>query len=110
MLQEDERSLAELVNEITEFNDMKDILQDEDVDQAMEIIVKLVTKPNVPPRVAAPLVVQVQALSAKFALKAKYYMIYNREGDEAKNKKNTFMTLTSELEKLANALKYLAKE
>lgn len=106
---EEEKSLAELVNDITEFNDLKQQLQDHDVDQAMEIVVKLVTKPNVPPQVAAPLVVQVQALSTKFAFKAKHYMIYNKEGEEAKNKKNTFMTFSAELEKLANALKYLAK-
>lgn len=106
---EEERSVSELVSDITEFNDMKEILQDKDVDEAMDIVIKLIAKPNVPPGTAAALVVQVQALSAKFALLAKYYMIYKKDGEEAKNKKNTFMTLTAELEKLANALKYLAK-
>jgi len=108
---EEEKSVAELISEITEFNDISLYLMDKDVDEAMATVIKLITKPNVPATVAAPLVVKLQALSTKFALQAKYYMLYGttETKEEKTRKKNTMMTLSAELEKLSNAVKYLVK-
>lgn len=100
-----------MISDITEFNEIHLYFKDDDVDEAMYWIIKLIAKPQVPLQAAAPLIVKLQALSTKFALQAKVYMLY--ETDESKEartrKKNTLMTLSAELEKLSNALKYLVK-
>lgn len=111
-MSEEEKTIPELISEITEFNEISDFLSDEDVDQAMATIIRLIAKPNVPASTAAPLIVQLQALSAKFDLMAKYHMLYTptiKEDKTKSQKKNTFMTLSDQLEKLANAVKYLVK-
>lgn len=107
----EDNSIAEMISEVTELNEISLYFKDEDIDEAMATIIRLISKPNVPAHVAAPLVVKLQALSSKFSLIAKYYMLpYGEENKEEKSKKkNTLMTLSAELEKLANALKYLVK-
>lgn len=105
-----EKSITELVSEITEFNEISLYLQDEDVDAAMEKIINLIARPNVPLDKVGPLVVWLQALSVKFNLQGKYHMLYSTgEKEEKTRKKNTYLALSDDLEKLANALKYLVK-
>ena len=43
-----EKPLIELISEITEFNDMKEYMNDPDLDYALDLIIKLITKPDVP--------------------------------------------------------------
>lgn len=108
---EEETSVLELISEVREFSEMHLYFQDEDIDEALGTLIKLIAKPNVPATVAAPLVVKLQALSSKFSLMGKFYMLYDTdETKEAKTrKKNTLLTLSNELEKLSNAVKYLVK-
>lgn len=106
----EDKSVGEIVNEITEFNDMSAYLQDEDVDAAMAKIVLLIARPNVPQSKVGPLIVWCQALSVKFNLQAKHYMLFSTDKEEKTKKKNAYLSLSDGLEKLANALKYLAKD
>jgi hypothetical protein len=110
-MSEEDRSISEIISDVTEFMEIETHFGDQDVDEALGTIIKLISKPNVPPAVAAPLIVKLQALSSKFALQAKVHMIYGiEESKEDKSKtKNTLMTLSSEMEKLSNALKYLVR-
>jgi hypothetical protein len=109
---EEDKSVLEMISAVTEFMEIHLYFKDEDVDEALGTLIKLIAKPNVPPSVAAPLVVKLQALSTKFALMGKFYMLYDTdETKEAKSrKKNTLLTLSNELEKLSNAVKYLVKQ
>jgi hypothetical protein len=113
LIEQEDEDISQQINDITEFNDISEFLQDSDVDEAMEIIIRLIAKPNVPHKVAAPLIVKLQALSAKFSLMAKYHMLYTptvKEDRTKSKKKNTYLDLSDSLEKLANALKYLARD
>jgi hypothetical protein len=107
----DEESTASLISSIREFVEISDYLDDEDVDDALSAVVKLIGKPNQPAAVAAPLIVKLQALSSKFALQAKVYMVYEigKSREDRSKIKNTLMTLSAELEKLSSALKYLVR-
>lgn len=107
---EEDKSILEMISEVTEFNELHLYFKDNDVDEAMGAIIRLIARPDAT-RAAAPLVVKLQALSSKFALMGKYYMLYDTdETKEAKTrKKNTLLTLSAELEKLSNAVKYLVK-
>lgn len=98
----------ELVSKITQFNDISDFMNDEDLDMALAYIVKLIAKPDLPFNAANKLIVQLQALSAKFAILARYYTTMEKSAESAK-KKNVYYTASEEVDKLVSALKYLIK-
>jgi len=100
----------ENISLVTEFNDIHTFMQDEDVDRAMDLLVKLlVSKGAVPPEQARRLIVEMQALSTKFALLATYYATIGKAGSQESHKKNVYFTLRDALTKLVDAIKYTAK-
>jgi hypothetical protein len=103
-----EKSTIELVSEITEFNDLSEYMQDSDLDTALDLIVKLITKPDVPSIKAPSLIVQLQAMSAKFAVQARFYTTFEKGGESSK-KKNAYYTMAEAIDKLVDALKYSAR-
>jgi hypothetical protein len=106
----EKEEIVELVSAVTELNDASEFLQDEDIDLALATIVRLCAKPNLPPNVAAPLVVQTQALSSKFAMQAKNIILFGDKREDTKTRKNVFFNISAELEKISQALKYLVKQ
>lgn len=107
---DEEDSVLGMVSAVTELNELSKYLNDPDVDDAMDKLVRLIARPNVEHKVVAPLIVKLQALSVKFNLQSKYYMLYSTDKEEKTKKKNTYASLSDGLEKLANALKYLVKD
>lgn len=105
----EDKSTLELLSTVTEFNDLHAFMQDEDVDLALSRVIKLISKPDVPPAVAAKLIVELQALSAKFAVLATYYATVGKHGTEETHKKNVCFTLKEALSKLSDAMKYSVK-
>lgn len=101
-------SAIELISEITEINDISNYMQDKDLDKAMELVVKLITKPDVPSTKAPELIITLQALSTKFAILARYYTSFEK-GVDASKKKNVYYTMSDAINKLVDALKYSAK-
>lgn len=110
MESDEEENVLGMVSAVTELNELSKYLNDPDVDYAMDKLVKLIARPNVEHRIVAPLIVNLQALSVKFNLQSKYYMLYSVDKEEKTKKKNTYASLSDGLEKLANALKYLVKD
>ena len=106
-----ETNPLELVSEITEFNDLHEFLQDEHLDQALHMVIKLLMKPDVPPAAAAKLIVQLQAFSAKFQVLSVTYatILQARAGTVNNKKKNIYYSVSDALDKLVAALKYSAK-
>lgn len=101
-----EQNTLDLISMVQEFNDLHYFMNDADVDKALSRVIKLIAKPDVPPQVAAKLVVELQALSAKFAILATYYQTIGRGSGEHTHKKNVCYTLRDSLGKLSDALKY----
>ena len=59
----------ELISEITQLNDIHDFMDDEQVDRAMHLVIKLVMeKGHMPAQQAPRLIVELQALATKFAV------------------------------------------
>ena len=100
-----EDSIIEKVDEVTVFNDMSKIMQDRDLDEALALVIKLIMKPDVPPAKAPELIIRLQAMSAKFAMLARYYTSFEK-GPVASQKKNTYYTAADAIDKLVAALKY----
>lgn len=106
MTTEPEHPLS-IVSSITEFNDISEFMKDPDLDTALDYVVKLIANPDVPPAKVARLIVQLQAISAKFGLLSKHYMIKGNKEDRAR--KEMYYTANSEINDLINALKYYMK-
>lgn len=83
-------------------------LNDDDLTDALDTVIKLINKPDVPAKAVAPLIVKLQAMAVKFKMQAKYYMLINKEGEAAK-KKNIYLSMAEALKDLVDSLKYLAK-
>jgi hypothetical protein len=107
----DSEHILETVNRITELNDLSDFLQDPDFDDAMELVVKLIVKPDIHPAMAQRLIVRLQSLSTKYAVLAVTYSTIKRDkaGTPNNYKKNIYHSLKEALDRLCDALKYPAK-
>jgi hypothetical protein len=103
-----DKSTIDIINEITEFNDMKEFMGDSDLDYALDLIIKLIAKPDVPSSKAPDLIIKMQALSAKFAMLSRFYTTFEKGGENAK-KKNVYYTAEEAINKLVDALKYSAR-
>lgn len=102
--------ILKTVSDITELNDLSKFLQDEDVDRAMDITIRVVaSEGGVPPSKANALVAELQGLSVIFGLKATYYATIGRDGKLEVDKKNIYFTMKEQVMKLADAMKYVAK-
>ena len=98
-------TVIDQVSELTEFNELKEFMNDPDLDEALDLIVKLISKPDVPSMKALELIVKLQALSAKFAMLARYYTSFEK-GADASKKKNVYYSVADAIDKLAAAVKY----
>lgn len=100
----------ELISQITEFNEVHDFMQDDELDKCLAIVVKLIVRMGEVPSVKIPpLIVELQALSTKFAILASYYGNMGKGGTRETHKKNMYYTLKEALPKLVDALKYQVK-
>lgn len=96
----------ELVNEVAEFSDISEIMNDDQLTDALGIIVKLMMNPDVPPQKAVGLIVQLEAYAAKFKMLASYYTNVKKD-DRAK--KNLYYSANEAVQRLVDSLKYSAK-
>lgn len=110
-MDEQQVALLEEVSGVTELNDLHDFLKDDKLDRAMEIVVKLTMNSHVPPAKANALVVELQALSALFAMKAVSYKTIKRDkaGTDNNFKKDVYYSVRDALDRMVDALKYSAK-
>jgi hypothetical protein len=104
-------STLDYINQVTEFNDLHEFMKDEDLDEAMALIVKIMIKPDIPSVQAVALIGKLQAMSAKFAVLATYYTTIAKgpSGSVNNTKKNVYYTMKDSIDKMVDALKYVAK-
>lgn len=102
--------LLELVSNVSEINNISEELNDELVDEALGIIIRLTMNDDVTPGAAAKLVVKTSAMSQQFKMRAKNFMYFETSASQDKKaRKGIYMSLHESLEALSNALKYIAK-
>ena len=99
------------VSKITEFNDIHEFMKDEDLDEALAIVVKIMMKPDIPAMQAISLITKLQSLSAKFQILATWYTTVAKgpSGSVNHTKKNVYYTMSDTIDKLVGALKYTTK-
>ena len=85
----EDKNTLELISSITEFNDLHDYMQDESLDKALSIVVKLLMNPDVPAAKAPHLIIELQALSTKFGMLAAYYSTIAKDKDRKSTRLNS---------------------
>lgn len=108
-----DKSALELVSEITEFNELHEFMQDADLDRALELMVKLSARiaegEHIPPASAIRLVVELQNISAQMGVKGIYYQTLGKSKTGASDKKNIYKSVNDKLDKLVDAIKFMAR-
>lgn len=104
-------STLELIDQITEFNDLHEFMRDEHLDTALAIVVKLLLDPKIPANKAPTVIVHLQALSFKFKTSGIVYQTINKgpTGSASNHKKNIYYSVSESIDRLVDALKYSAK-
>lgn len=100
------------VSQIDEILKINEFLDEKFVDQALNDLVKLAVKPDLPVATVRILIVKLQAISGTCALRATYYtaMAKGRSGSDEYIKKNLYYSLADVFDKIVAALKYLARD
>ncbi|AXH68782.1 hypothetical protein SEA_COMRADE_70 [Streptomyces phage Comrade] len=101
----------ETVSVITEFNDLTEFMQDDQLDRALELAIRCIAQPDVAAVKAPKLIVELQAISFKFAVKAVEYATIkkDRAGTDNNHRKNVYYSTKEALDRLVDALKYAAR-
>lgn len=101
----------ETISVITQFNDLSEFMQDEQLDRALELAIKCIAEPNVAATKAPRLIVELQAISFKFSVKAVEYATIKKDRANTSNnhKKNIYYSTKEALDRLVDALKYAAR-
>lgn len=73
-------NILESISQVSEFNEMKEFMNDPELDEALDLIIKLIMKPDVPAGKSPELIVRLQALSAKFSMLSRYYTTFEKVG------------------------------
>ena len=87
----------------------KEFVDDEEFGECLDLVVKLIAKPNVPQAQVAVVIVQLSAYAVKFRMMFTGHMSYLKGTTEANMKKNHYKELYTGLDNLVDALKYLLK-
>jgi len=104
-------STLDYINQITEFNDVHEFMNDADLDEALALIVKIMMKPDIPSSQAVVLISKLQAMSAKFGVLATWYTTVEKgpSGSVNNTQKHVYYTMKDSIDKLVDSLKYVAK-
>ena len=94
------------LSEMQELIDVYEYMQDDGILEVMELVVKCIAKPDIPPAKAREALLKVQAYAFKFRLQALDYNYINKDA----NKKNVYYAISQQCTDLAQTLKYLARE
>lgn len=103
---------VKLYETISEFNKVHEFMNDANMDRAMEVVVKLISNQgHIPAIKAVPLIVELQALSTKFALAYSTYKTFDAGPARSQNahKRDVYYSMRDALNKLVDALKISAK-
>jgi hypothetical protein len=100
---EPEKTTLESVNGLVEIAEYMD---DKELTTSLEMIAKLIIKPDIPITIATVEIVRLQAIAAKLALKATWMANVDKEN---RAKKNIYYTAAESVNNLVSALKYITR-
>lgn len=91
---------------IKELKDLNEYIDDADLEEALNTLLKLISKPEVPYQMLGPTIVKLQAISGKLKMMASVEThIYKQD----RARKNLLYSMCEVIDANVQALKYLAK-
>lgn len=98
--------------QIEELKGIAEFMDDEYIDKALDLFIKCIIKPSVPPGEALPLIVKMQGFASKFKMQATFYMALEpgKAGTDNNKKKNIYFAIAECCDKMAASLKYLSRD
>lgn len=105
-------SPLEYLSDMQDLMDLYEFMNDEDFGQAMDLALKVLAKPDMPPAAAKIAMAKFQALAFKFKMQGQVYMTIKqgRAGTDENKKKNVYFSAHELCQEMTNTLKYLVKE
>lgn len=102
----------EYLSNIQDLVELNDFMQDDHFSKAVDLAIKVVAKPDMPPAAAKKALVMMQGWAFIFKMKGQAYMTIKkgRSGSEENHKKNVYFSVSEQCHDLAQTLKYIAKE
>ncbi len=100
------------VSEIQDFIDLHEVVEDEALQEALDIALKCISKPDIPLAYARKVMIQMQGYAFTFKMQGLVYMQIHKGSAATKEniKKNAYMYASEQAHELAQTLKYLVKE
>lgn len=102
----------EHLSNIQDLMDLSDFMDNPELTEAMELAVKCIAKPDMPPVVARKALLKMQGFAFQFRMQAATftYIHKGKAGTDENVKKNIYFAASEQCHELAQTLKYIAKE
>lgn len=100
---EPEKTTLENINGLAE---IAEYMEDAELTTSLEMIAKLIVKPDIPINIATIEIVRLQAIAAKLSLKATWMANVDKNN---RAKKNIYYTAADAVNNLVSALKYITR-
>jgi len=102
----------EYISGIQDLVDLHEFMNDRELAEAMDLAVKCIAKPDMPPSVARTALLKMQGLAFRFRMQAATYTYVHKgkAGTDENVKKNVYFAASEQCHELAQTLKYLVKE
>lgn len=100
------------VSEVQDFIDLHEVVEDEELQTAIDLALKCIVKPDIPVATARKVMLQMQAYAFKFKMQGLVYMQIHKGAAATKEniKKNAYFYASEQCHELAQTLKYLSRE
>jgi hypothetical protein len=95
-----------IFSKIEEFEEVSRRMEDEEVTEVLEQVVRMIANPDISMLKAPLLIVKLEAMATKFGIMKTYYTSFEKGNVQ---KKNMYWTLAEKTKDLADAVKYLAR-
>lgn len=86
--------------------EIAEYMEDSELTTSLEMIAKLIIKPDIPINIATIEIVRLQAIAAKLSLKATWMANVDKSN---RSKKNIYYTAAEAVNNLVSALKYITR-
>lgn len=100
------------LSSVQDLIDLHEFMQDKELAEAMDLAIKCIAKPDMPPATVRITLLKMQALAMRFRMQAATYTyIHKGSGGSKENiKKNVYFAASEQCHALAQTLKYLLKD
>jgi hypothetical protein len=97
---------SSILSKVDEFEEIARRMEDEEVTEVLEQVIKIIANPDIAALRAPLLIVKLEAMATKFGIMKTYYTSFEKGNVQ---KKNMYWTLAEKTKDLADAVKYLAR-